>query len=101
MRIEKNTSLLPEVKRGRKVQILIDGQPIEAFEGESVAAAMMAAGLRVFRITAKHKTPRGMYCGMGVCFECLVTVNGVRNVRACLTPVADGMMVETREEGMA
>jgi len=101
LRIEKNTSLLPEVKRGMKIQIFIDGQPIEAFEGESIAAAMMAAGLRAFRFTAKHKTPRGMYCGMGICFECLVTVNGVRNVRACLTPVADEMTVETREEGTA
>lgn len=101
MRIEKSTSLLPEVKRGRKIQITIDGKPIEAFEGETVAAAMMASGLRVFRTTPKAKVPRGMYCGMGICFECLVTINGVRNVRACLTPVADGMTVVTQEEVMA
>ncbi len=98
MRIEKSTSLLPEVKRGRKVQITVDGKPIEAFEGETVAAAMMASGFRVFRTTAKDKMPRGMYCGMGICFECLVTINGVKNVRACLTPVTDGMTVVTQEE---
>ncbi|MEJ5201374.1 MAG: (2Fe-2S)-binding protein [Anaerolineales bacterium] len=101
MRIEKSTSLLPEVKRGRKVQITVDGKPIEAFEGETVAAAMMASGFRVFRTTAKDKMPRGMYCGMGICFECLVTINGVKNVRACLTPVTDGMTVVTQEEVVA
>lgn len=101
MRIEKSTSLLPEVKRGRKVRITVDGKPIEAFEGETVAAAMMASGFRVFRTTAKDEMPRGMYCGMGICFECLVTINGVKNVRACLTPVTDGMTVVTQEEVVA
>lgn len=101
MRIERGTSLLPEIKRGRKIQITIDGKSVEAFEGETVAAAMMAAGLRVFRNTAKTKAPRGMYCGMGICFECLVTINGVKNVRACLTPVTDGMTVVTQEEVIA
>jgi len=100
MRIEKHTSLLPEVKRGRKLSIVVDGQSIEAFEGESVAAAMFASGLRTFRYTPKYHMPRGVYCGMGVCFECLVTIDGIKNIRACQTLVSDGMVVKTHEEAI-
>ncbi len=98
MRFEKSSSLLPRTSRGKKVQIEVDGTSMEAFEGETVAAALMAAGITQFRLTREHKSPRGMYCGMGVCYECLVRVDGVDNVRACMTLVADGMKVETCKE---
>jgi predicted molibdopterin-dependent oxidoreductase YjgC len=98
MRIEKTSSLLPEVDRGRPIQIVVDGQPVTAYEGETVATVLLAEGHWHFRRTPRLKQPRGLYCGMGVCFECLVSVDGVHAVRACLTPVVDGMRIDTCEE---
>jgi len=73
----------------------VDGQPVQAFAGESVAAVLLALGRRTFRHTEKTGAPRGLFCGMGVCFDCLVTVDGQANVRACVTPVRPGMAIET------
>jgi len=74
--------------------IHLDGQPVPAFAGETVATVLLALGRRTFRHTGQG-APRGLFCGMGLCFDCLVTVDGVENVRACLTPVAEGMVVVT------
>jgi aerobic-type carbon monoxide dehydrogenase small subunit (CoxS/CutS family) len=63
-----------------------------------VAAALIAAGRRVFR-TTPGGAPRGVYCGIGLCFECTVTIDGRSGVRACRTPVRDGMRVDTRAPG--
>lgn len=60
-----------------------------------MAAVLLAQGIRTLRHTPKNGRPRGIFCGMGICYDCLVTVNGERNVRACLTPVSPGMAVET------
>ena len=79
--------------RGRPVRMTFDGEPIEAYEGESIAAALLAAGQRVWRTTGERGEPRGLFCNMGLCCECLVQVDGRPNVRACRTPVADGMTV--------
>lgn len=84
----------PEVERGRVISITVDGAPLPAYEGETIAGALLASGRRAWRHT-RHGQPRGLYCGIGLCFDCLVTVNGTPNVRACLTPVAAGMVVET------
>ncbi len=73
--------------------MVVDGRPTVAYEGETVAAVLVAdEGLRT-RWTAGGAS-RGIYCGIGVCFECLVVVGGVPNTRACMTLVADGMRVE-------
>lgn len=77
---------------GRPVTIQFDGQPIAALEGETVAAALSAAGIVAFRRTASG-APRGLYCGMGACFDCVVSVDGRIGQRACLTKIADGMQV--------
>jgi predicted molibdopterin-dependent oxidoreductase YjgC len=74
-----------------------DGQELPAYEGETVAAALLAAGRRTFRRTARRGEPRGPFCGMGVCFECLVCIDGRPNRRACQVPVADGMRVASQE----
>ncbi len=97
-RINQPSSLLPEVNRGKLVKVTVDGKLIEAYEGETIAAALLAAGISTFRLSQKNKQPRSIYCGMGICFECLVTVDGVHAVRACITPVAEGMQVETCQE---
>ena len=83
-----------EVERGRVISITVDGVALPAYEGETIAGALLASGRRAWRHT-RHGQPRGLYCGIGLCFDCLVTVNGTPNVRACLTPVAVGMVVET------
>jgi predicted molibdopterin-dependent oxidoreductase YjgC len=83
-----------ETKRGLPVTITVDGVPIQAYSGETIAGALLANGQRAWRRTERGE-PRGLFCGMGICFDCLVTVDGVPNVRACVTPVTEGMAVET------
>ncbi|MDT1060964.1 (2Fe-2S)-binding protein [Paracoccus sp. CPCC 101403] len=79
------------------VQIFIGGQSFTAREGDTVAAALLASGLDVRRATAVSGAPRLPYCMMGVCFECLVTIDGVGNRQGCLIPVAPGMQVEIQK----
>lgn len=83
--------------RGAEVSLFVNGRTVDAFAGESVAAVLMAEGLGTLRRSARLAEPRGLFCGMGVCFECAVTVNGRPNVRACMTPVEGGMRVETAQ----
>ncbi len=97
-RIKQKSSLIPSVERGKAILIEVDGQTITAYEGESLAAALLAAGISTFRISRKTLEPRGLYCGMGICYECLVMVDGVHAQRACITPVTAGMKVETCKE---
>ena len=73
-----------------------DGAPLHARPGQSLAAALMDADERVFRHTSKG-SPRGVFCGMGVCQDCLVTVDGMPNQRACMTPVRDGAQVQKQD----
>jgi predicted molibdopterin-dependent oxidoreductase YjgC len=87
-----------QVQRGRRVTLLVDGEPVEAHEGETVGAALLASGRRVLRRTAYAAAPRGLYCGMGVCFDCVVDVDGGQRVRACMTAVRDGMCITTRRD---
>jgi glycine/D-amino acid oxidase-like deaminating enzyme len=77
---------------GRSITFRFDATPIPALEGETVAAALSAAGILAFRRTASG-VPRGLHCGMGACFDCVVTVDGRIGQRACMTRVADGMIV--------
>ena len=78
-----------------KFDIEVDGRLILAEAGQTVAAALIGAGIAVFRHTPTG-APRGVFCGMGVCFDCLVTVDGLAEQRACMTPVQRGMRVQTR-----
>jgi len=75
--------------------ISFDGGPVAANPGESVGAALTNAGIRSWRSTRKKDRPRGLFCGIGVCFDCLITVDGHPNQRACLTPAAPGMRLES------
>jgi len=80
--------------RGQAVTIIVDGAPVRAFSGESVAGALLASGRRAWRKTPQGE-PRGLFCGIGVCFDCAATINGLPNTRVCQTPAADGMTVDT------
>lgn len=84
---------LPEVDM---VTIIVDGEPIKARKGEMIAAALIASGKQYFRKTVKTHEPRGIYCGIGRCTDCVMTVNGIPNVRTCVTAVEDGMVIETQ-----
>lgn len=95
MRITKSDSSLPPVQRGQPILLHVNSRPVKAFEGETIAAVLLAEGIRVFRHAARTQEPRGIFCGMGICYDCLVTVDGVSNVRACVTHVAEGMVIET------
>ena len=88
---------IPSLPRGEKITILVNGRSQAAFTGESVHAALLAAGYRTLRKTAKQNQPRGIFCGMGVCYDCLVTIDGVPNQRACMTAVQDRMEIRIDE----
>jgi predicted molibdopterin-dependent oxidoreductase YjgC len=87
--------VLDDLQTRKKVTIFIDGKGIAAFEGESIAAAMYAAGMRVHRTTPKNGEPRGVFCNIGRCTDCIMKVDGQPNVRTCVTGVKDGMVVES------
>ena len=78
---------------GAPVTLHVDGQPLAACRGQTVAAALLAAGQRVLRHTRRAGKPRGVFCAMGVCFDCVMTIDGKAGVRACMTKVEDGMQV--------
>jgi len=81
----------------RRVRITVAGIDVEAREGDTVAAALVASGLDVRRKTAVSGAPRLPYCMMGVCFDCLVTIDGIGNRQGCLVPVAEGMQIEIQQ----
>lgn len=93
----KSHPILGDLLEAPVVHITIDGREIEAREGESIAAALLANGVRIFRTTPHSGEPRGPFCAVGRCPDCMMTVDDVLNVRTCLTPVRDGMRVETQQ----
>jgi D-hydroxyproline dehydrogenase subunit gamma len=88
---------IPSIKRNEKITIEVNGRGIEAYKGETVLAALMAAGHKQLKKNPVNHEPRGALCGMGVCFECTVTINGVPNIRACMTEVQEGMKITTND----
>jgi len=88
------------VARAERVGIRFDGAQIPAIEGETVAAALSAAGVLALRRTASG-APRGLWCGMGACFDCIVTVDGRAGQRACMVKAKDGMVVESAQRPAA
>ncbi|MET7443449.1 (2Fe-2S)-binding protein [Streptomyces sp. NPDC004082] len=86
-----------EARPGPPFTVDLDGRGIEARPGQTVAAALWNAGVTSWRGTRGRGRPRGVFCGIGVCFDCLVTVNGRPNQRACLLPVRPGDSIRTQE----
>ena len=74
--------------------MIFAGQQIPIRSGQSVGAALMDAGIRSWRTTRKNDRPRGLFCGIGICFDCLLTVDGQPNQKACMIPAEDGMRLE-------
>ncbi|MBD3368302.1 MAG: FAD-dependent oxidoreductase [Candidatus Eisenbacteria bacterium] len=94
MRIDRHPILTFE--RGREIEFEFDGRRLRGCEGETIAAALHAAGVRVLRESIRLGRPRGFFCAIGRCSSCLMTVNGVPNVMTCITPLEEGMRVETQ-----
>jgi predicted molibdopterin-dependent oxidoreductase YjgC len=88
--------LLGELPEAETARITVDGQPMTGRNGEPIAAALMANGIDICRAMPDSGESRGVFCGVGRCSDCLMTVDGVLNVRTCVTPIVDGMRIETQ-----
>ena len=77
--------------------VWFDGRPIPARPGDSAAAALIAAGIVATRVSSVSGAPRGAFCMMGACFDCIATVDGLGGVQLCMTPARDGMRIETQD----
>ncbi len=96
LRIEEHPILT--FTKGKKVTFEYEGQTIEGYEDEPIAAALHAAGIRVLGTSLRYGHPRGFFCAVGKCASCLMVVDGKPNVMACITPVRQGMVVH-RQKG--
>lgn len=92
----ENHPILETYERGKEVHITFDGKEVVAYEGQVVAAALLAAGYSQFRETQKEHKKRGLFCGIGRCTDCMMIIDGKPNQRTCVTRVRDGMKVETQ-----
>lgn len=94
-RIEEHP-ILGVSKKGKIVTFKLDGKEMKGYEDEPIAAALKAAGVMVHRYTQKEHRPRGIFCAIGRCTDCVMIVDGVPNVRTCITPLKEGMVVQTQ-----
>ncbi|MCS7258873.1 MAG: (2Fe-2S)-binding protein [candidate division WOR-3 bacterium] len=87
-----------EFKKGRRVRFYFEGKELYGYEGEPIAASLIANGIKVFRYTEKKHRPRGFFCAVGKCSSCLMIVNDIPNVMVCVEPLKEGMNVK-RQKG--
>ena len=78
------------------VNIFFDGKKLKAIKGETIAASLSANGIYKFRTTSRFKKPRGIFCGIGRCTDCVMIVDGIPGVRTCVTAVEEGMKIFTQ-----
>jgi predicted molibdopterin-dependent oxidoreductase YjgC len=87
---------IAERTAGTALSFSFDGRPLSGRDGDTVAASLLANGITTCRTTPVSGTPRAPYCLMGVCFECLVVIDGVGNRQGCMVPLRDGRRIETQ-----
>lgn len=87
--------VLGSLEERKTVTFTFDGKEYTGYENDTIASALLANGVRTLRVHEETGNPRAIYCNIGHCYECRVTVNDVRGVRACLEPITDGMAVES------
>lgn len=92
MRIEKHPIL--KFENREKVSFTFQGKTMEGYKGEPIAAALVAAGVKILSYSTKLKRSRGFFCAIGKCSSCLMKVNGITNVRTCVTKLQEGMIIE-------
>ena len=85
-----------EFSHKEKVKFTFDGKEMEGYEGEPIASALHANGVTTYRVTKRMDRDRGFFCAIGKCSSCFMVVDGVPNVRTCITPLKSGMKVETQ-----
>jgi predicted molibdopterin-dependent oxidoreductase YjgC len=95
MRIKEHP-ILGAPQKGKLINFIYNGERLEGYEGEPIAMALRAAGVMVHRHTTKTEKPRGIFCAIGRCTDCVMVVNGKPNIRTCITPLEEGMRVETQ-----
>ena len=95
MRIDKHPIL--DFKRGEELTFFFNGQEMKGYAGETVAAALHAAGIRELAKSPNLHRPRGLFCAIGNCSSCLMVVDGTPNIRVCVTKVQPGMKVEVQQ----
>ena len=83
-------------EKGKLVKFTYDNKELEGYEGEPIAAALKANGVMKHRYTQKKHTPRGIFCAIGRCTDCVMVVDGKPNIRTCVTPLKEGMVVQTQ-----
>ena len=88
--------ILGKTEKGKKVTFTFDGKEMEGYEGEPISVALKAAGVMKHRYTKKEHKPRGIFCAIGRCTDCVMVVDGKPNVRICVTPLKEGMKVQTQ-----
>ena len=96
MRIQEHP-ILGRFEKGRSVSFTFDGKAMVGYEGEPIMATLRSAGVMIHRYTTKRHEPRGVFCAIGRCTDCVMVVDGVPNVRTCLTPLREGMDVRTQQ----
>ncbi len=95
MRIQKHP-ILGEFQKGELVTFTLDGKEMQGYEGEPIAAALRAAGVMTHRYTSRFGKPRGVFCAIGRCTDCVMIVDGKPNIRTCVIPLKAGMKVQTQ-----
>jgi len=94
-RIEKHPIL--EFKRRKPITFYFNGKPIRGYSGETVAAALHAAGIMTYNESLKFYRPRGFFCAIGRCSSCFAIVNGIPNTKLCVTSVKPGLKIKTQK----
>lgn len=96
MRILEHPILgVPE--KQKEITFTYNSLELRGYEGEPIAVALKAAGVMVHRYTSKQHRPRGIFCAIGRCTDCVMVVNGQPNTRTCITPLEEGMVVQTQD----
>ncbi len=96
MCLEIREHLILEASKGTLVPFQFNGDTLQGYEGQPIAAALLRNGIHVFRTTEKRKEARSLFCGIGQCNDCVVVVNGRPNIRSCVTALESGMVVESQ-----
>jgi hypothetical protein len=89
--------ILGEAEKGQLVTFSLDGKIMEGYAGEPIAVALKANGVMIHRYTQKAHAPRGIFCAIGRCTDCVMIVDGVPNIRTCVTALVSGMSIQTQD----
>lgn len=93
--------VLGKLTKQKEIYFTFNGKQYSGYEGDTIASSLLAHGIRKLRVHEESGSPRGIYCNIGHCFECRVTVNGTPGIRACLTEIHADMVIESGKQHTA